>query len=72
MNNPGHRIAAIPGKGSKSPLGLVGTPKMQGAGAGPSKAASRVVQAPGQEDFDEVDESEIEYDGEEKAHDRVN
>ena len=25
-----------------------------------------------QEDFDDVDESEIDYEGEEKAHDRVN
>lgn len=31
-----------------------------------------MVQVPGQEDFDEVDESEIEYEGEEKAHDKVN
>lgn len=35
-----------------------------------NKALSKVVQ--GQEDFDDVDESEIEYDGEEKAHDKVN
>ena len=53
-------------------MGLVSTPKKQGAGAGLSKAASKVVQVPGQEDFDEVDESEIEYEGEEKAHDKVN
>lgn len=31
-----------------------------------------MVEVPGQEDFDEVDESEIEYVGEEKAHDKVN
>lgn len=35
-----------------------------------NKALSKDVQ--GQEDFDDVDESEIEYDGEEKAHDKVN
>jgi len=72
MNNHGQKIADTSGRGSKSPLGLVSTSKKQGAGAGPSKAASKVVQVPGQEDFDEVDESEIEYSGEEKAHDKVN
>ena len=29
-------------------------------------------QPDGQEDFDDVDESEIDYDGEDKAHDKVN
>jgi len=72
MNNYGQKIADVSAKGSKSPLGLVSTARKQGAGAGPSKAASTVVEVPGQEDFDEVDESEIEYVGEEKAHDKVN
>ena len=72
MNNQGQKIPDISGKASKSPLGLASTTKKQGAGAGLSKAASKVVQVAGQEDFDEVDESEIEYDGEEKAHDKVN
>jgi hypothetical protein len=57
-------------KRSKSPMGVVGTSKNQGAGVGMNKALSKDVQ--GQEDFDDVDESEIEYDGEEKAHDKVN
>ena len=72
MNNYGQKTADVSGKGSKTPVGLVSTARKQGAGAGPSKAASTVVEVPGQEDFDEVDESEIEYVGEEKAHDKVN
>lgn len=51
-------------------MGVAGTSKNQGAGVGMNKALSKDVQ--GQEDFDDVDESEIEYDGEEKAHDKVN
>ena len=57
-------------KRSKSPMGIAGISKNQGAGVGMNKALSKDVQ--GQEDFDDVDESEIEYDGEEKAHDKVN
>ena len=47
-----------------------GMSKAQGERVGRSKAAFNDVR--GQEDFDDVEDSEIECDGEEKAHARVN
>lgn len=47
-----------------------GISKAQGAAVGLSKAVFKDVE--GHEDFDEVDDSEIDYDGDEKAHAKVN